>query len=214
MAAILACRAMLNHRPLRRGCLIEFLYPTGVPGRWRRASPRPRFAFLNESSSAPDAASPHLTTSSSSLHFSDAWRRPPRCSGRRPRCQRGTAWVAGECSPRGPAVREPRGGASVAVLHASHFPAARADSGRSPRLASLPSTLCTSLPTGRWLNSSRPRTKEIRDPPGDQAGPSARKQHSLGEVNPPTCSRRTANATEGPPSRGSFARRRESFPSR
>jgi hypothetical protein len=122
MAAILACRAMLNHRPLRRGCLIEFLYPTGVPGRWRRASPRPRFAFLNESSSAPDAASPHLTTSSSSLHFSDAWRRPPRCSGRRPRCRRGTAWVAGECSPRGPAVREPCGGASVAVLHASHSP--------------------------------------------------------------------------------------------
>ena len=29
MAAILSCRAMLNQRPLRRGCLIEFLYPTG-----------------------------------------------------------------------------------------------------------------------------------------------------------------------------------------
>ncbi len=29
MAAILSCRAMLNHRPLRRGCLIEFLYTTG-----------------------------------------------------------------------------------------------------------------------------------------------------------------------------------------
>ena len=29
MAAILSCRAMLNHRPLRPGCLIEFLYPTG-----------------------------------------------------------------------------------------------------------------------------------------------------------------------------------------
>jgi hypothetical protein len=28
MAAILSCRAMLNHRPLRRDCLIEFLYPT------------------------------------------------------------------------------------------------------------------------------------------------------------------------------------------
>jgi hypothetical protein len=29
MAAILSCGAMLNQRPLRRGCLIEFLYPTG-----------------------------------------------------------------------------------------------------------------------------------------------------------------------------------------
>jgi hypothetical protein len=38
MAAILSCRAMLNHRPLRRGCLIEFLYPTGCPteGRFLR----------------------------------------------------------------------------------------------------------------------------------------------------------------------------------
>ena len=27
MAAILSCRARLNHRPLRRGCLIEFSYP-------------------------------------------------------------------------------------------------------------------------------------------------------------------------------------------
>jgi hypothetical protein len=31
MAAILSCWAMLNHRPLRRGCLIEFLYRTGMP---------------------------------------------------------------------------------------------------------------------------------------------------------------------------------------
>ncbi len=30
MAAILSCRAMLNHRPLRRGCLIEFLYLKGT----------------------------------------------------------------------------------------------------------------------------------------------------------------------------------------
>lgn len=29
MAAILSSWAMLNHRRLRRGCLIEFLYPTG-----------------------------------------------------------------------------------------------------------------------------------------------------------------------------------------
>ena len=29
MAAILSRWAMLDHRPLRRGCLIEFLYPTG-----------------------------------------------------------------------------------------------------------------------------------------------------------------------------------------
>ncbi len=29
MAPILPCRAMLNHRPIRRGYLIEFLYPTG-----------------------------------------------------------------------------------------------------------------------------------------------------------------------------------------
>jgi hypothetical protein len=29
MAAILSCRAILNHRSRRRGCLIEFLYPTG-----------------------------------------------------------------------------------------------------------------------------------------------------------------------------------------
>src|SRR5450830_543704 len=28
MAAILSCGAMLNQRPRRRGCLIEFLYPT------------------------------------------------------------------------------------------------------------------------------------------------------------------------------------------
>jgi|BarGraNGADG00212_1021973.scaffolds.fasta_scaffold30411_2 hypothetical protein len=28
MAAILSCGAMLNHGPRRRGCLIEFLYPT------------------------------------------------------------------------------------------------------------------------------------------------------------------------------------------
>ena len=28
MAAILSWRAMLNHRPLQRGCLIEYLYPT------------------------------------------------------------------------------------------------------------------------------------------------------------------------------------------
>jgi hypothetical protein len=31
MTAILSCRAMLNQRPLRRGCLIEFLYPTVCP---------------------------------------------------------------------------------------------------------------------------------------------------------------------------------------
>jgi hypothetical protein len=31
MAAILSCHSMLSHRPLRRGCLIEFLYPTGYP---------------------------------------------------------------------------------------------------------------------------------------------------------------------------------------
>ena len=42
MAAILTCRAMLNHRPLRRGCQIEFLYPTPYktelirnPGPWK-----------------------------------------------------------------------------------------------------------------------------------------------------------------------------------
>ena len=44
MAAILSCRAMLNYGRLRRGCLIEFLYPTGseltnlpleISRRWR-----------------------------------------------------------------------------------------------------------------------------------------------------------------------------------
>ena len=33
MTAILSCRAMLNQRPLRRGRLIEFLYPTGLRNR-------------------------------------------------------------------------------------------------------------------------------------------------------------------------------------
>lgn len=53
MAAILSCRAMLNHRPLRRGCLIEFLYPTGSRGtlrferRWRGA-PRAAAGVLEQ----------------------------------------------------------------------------------------------------------------------------------------------------------------------
>jgi hypothetical protein len=35
MAAILPRPAMLNQRPLRRGCLIEFLYLTGIDLRAR-----------------------------------------------------------------------------------------------------------------------------------------------------------------------------------
>jgi len=63
MAAILSCGAMLNQRPLRRGCLIEFLYPTveprhdDVPGALgvhlkvepaRRSAARPRHQRLHD----------------------------------------------------------------------------------------------------------------------------------------------------------------------
>src|SRR5450756_2432749 len=47
MAAILSCRAMLNQRPLRRGCLSEFLYPTaresdlGMPRSATQLPPKP-----------------------------------------------------------------------------------------------------------------------------------------------------------------------------